>query len=352
MARTTVKDEVFRLLCGRPGEPFSGEALADRLSVSRAAVWKAVRALREEGYPIEGTPNRGYALAADFDLLTAADVEAALTREAAEFYEPQLFSVIDSTNTALIAAGHRGAAEGTVFIAEEQTAGKGRLGRSFFSPKGSGVYISILLRPSIPAQDAILITTMAAVAGAQAAETVLRHFSPEPAPGVPDGAAGSGQGGTPPVQIKWVNDLFLNGRKFAGILTEADFNVETGGLSQAVLGIGFNLCPPEGGFPQEIAGVAGSLYAKKQPVGARALLAASFLNAFYSLYSRLPDRAFTEEYRARSLVLGRTVEVLRGTEVLYTARAVDVDDACNLLVIPDGETRTVALNSGEVRVRV
>ena len=336
MAGRSTKEELFELLSSCPGTAFSGESLASRFGVSRAAVWKAVGALREAGYPISGTPNRGYALDADFDLLTAAGVEMALSREAAEFYELNLFSEIDSTNTALVAAGRAGATEGTVYVAESQTAGKGRMGRSFYSPKGTGVYISILLRPSIPARDALYITTMAAVAGARAAEAVQHHFDAEPAP----------------VLIKWVNDLFLNGRKFAGILTEADYDVETGGLSQAVLGIGFNLCPPEGGFPQEIAGVAGSLYAKKQPVGARALLAASFLNAFYSLYSRLPDRAFTEEYRARSLVLGRTVEVLRGTEVLYTARAVDVDDACNLLVIPDGETRTVALNSGEVRVRV
>ena len=336
MPRTTVKDEVFKMLSDSQGSFFSGEALADRLCVSRAAVWKAVNALRTEGYPIEGTTNRGYALAADFDLLSAGDVQTALTREAAEAYDLTFFSVIDSTNTALIAAGHAGAPAGTVYVAEEQTAGKGRMGRAFYSPKGTGVYVSILLRPSIPAKDALFITTMAAVAGARACEQVLAHF------GLP----------VDPVQIKWVNDLFLRDRKIAGILTEADLNVETGGLSQAVLGIGFNLCPPEGGFPRDIAGVAGSLFEKRQPRGARALLTAFFLNEFYALYSALPAHDFVAEYRARQLVLGCTVEVLRDTEVLYTARVLDVDDACSLVVIPDGETTPRVLNSGEVRIKL
>ena len=336
MAGRSTKEELFELLSSCPGTAFSGESLAARFGVSRAAVWKAVGALREAGYPINGTPNRGYALDADFDLLTAAGIKAALTREAAGFYGLNLFSEIDSTNTALVAAGRAGAAEGTVYAAESQTAGKGRMGRSFYSPKGTGVYVSILLRPSIPARDALYITTMAAVAGARAAETVQHYFGAESAP----------------VMIKWVNDLFLNGRKFSGILTEADYDVETGGLSQAVLGIGFNLCPPEGGWPQEVAAVAGSLFKNRQPVGARALLTAHFLNEFYTLYAALPKHGFVAEYRRRQLVLGRRVEVLRDTEVLYAAQAVDVDDACSLVVIPDGQTEPVTLSSGEVRIRM
>ncbi len=336
MPRTTVKDEILSLLSERRGTLFSGAALADRLGVSRAAVWKAVDALRAAGFPISGTPNRGYALDADYDLLTVTDMETALTREASEFYQLNLFSMIDSTNTALVAAGRDGAAEGTVYVAEAQTAGKGRMGRSFYSPQGTGIYISVLLRPSIPAREALYITTMAAVAGSRAAETVQYHFHLT----------------VQPVLIKWVNDLFIRGRKFAGILTEADYNVETGGLSQAVMGIGFNLSPPEGGWPEEVSAVAGSLFEKKQPVGARACLAAVFLNEFHSLYAALPDHSFVAEYRSHSLVLGKKVEVLRDTEVLYTALAADVDDACSLVVIPDGQTEPVTLNSGEVRIRM
>ena len=335
MKKKAVKDEVLELLSSRPGAAFSGAALAERLGISRAAVWKAVNVLRSAGYPISGTPNRGYALDAEYDLLNVAGIEAVLTREAAEFYQLNLFSVIDSTNTALVAAGRAGAAEGTVYVAEAQTAGKGRMGRSFYSPQGTGIYISVLLRPTFPAGDALYITTMAAVAAAWAAEEVQRHFGME----------------VSPVSIKWVNDLFIRGRKFVGILTEADFDVETGGLSQAVMGIGFDLCPPEGGWPENVAAVAGSLFEKKQPAGARALLTAHFLNEFYSLYTALPDHSFVREYRDRSLVLGQTVEVLRDTEVLYTARALDVDDACNLVVLPDGSSEPITLNSGEVRVR-
>lgn len=235
---------------------------------------------------------------------------------------------IPSTNTALCALAREGAPHGTVLIAASQTAGRGRRGRSFFSPDGTGLYISVLLRPTIPAARAVRITTAAAVAAAEAiADTV----------GVQ-------------TQIKWVNDLYLDGRKVAGILTESALGAD-GNLAYAVLGIGINIVPPAGGFPAEIADIAGAILPAPAE-DCRARLAASFLSQFFRRYGEIAQEvpAYMEEYRRRCFVIGRRVEVLRGEE-RYGADAISVDDDAGLVVRRDDGTREV-LSSGECRCRV
>jgi len=261
------------------------------------------------------------------DVLTAARVRQYLPA-GTPVTELTVLDSIDSTNTALKAAAAGGAAHGTVLIAAAQTAGRGRRGRSFFSPGGTGLYVSLLLRPDLAPDKAIRLTTAAAVAAAGAIEAVT-------------GAD---------VQIKWVNDLFLAGRKIAGILTESA--VAPGGdlLDYAVLGIGINITPPEGGFPGEIAEIAGALLQTPVPDG-RARIAAAFLTRFFQLYESVgTDTAFMDEYRRRSFVPGRDVTVLRG-EQSYPAHAVAVNDDGTLTVrLPDGTEQI--LSSGEISVRV
>lgn len=328
MPRQNVRDQVLALLDAHRGEYYSGQELAGRLHVTRAAVWKAITALREEGYRIEAATNRGYALAASTDLLTAQAVARALTPGAAAALRVEVCQTVSSTNSALRDRAV-GEAEGLVLVAGEQTAGRGRLGRAFYSPPGSGVYLSLLLRPALAAPDAVLLTAAAAVAAARAAETLLER------PGA--------------VQIKWVNDLLLDGRKICGILTEAQLSLESGGLDYAVLGAGFNLAPPAGGWPPELAPVAGSLWGDAPP-GARARLAAAFLNEFWPLYLGLPGKPFLAEYRARQAVLGRRVEVVGGAQPPRPATALSIDDACRLVVRYDDGT-TAALAGGEVSVK-
>ncbi len=234
---------------------------------------------------------------------------------------------IASTNTALREAAHAGAPHGTVLIASSQTAGRGRRGRTFFSPDGTGLYISVLLRPSIAAERAVRITTAAAVA---AADAIAQVTGKECA-------------------IKWVNDLFLDGKKVAGILTESALHTD-GTLAYAVLGIGINVAPPAGGFPPEIAEIAGAILPSPIENG-RAKLAASFLTEFFRRYGEIADEqpAYMEEYRRRCFVIGHRVEVIRG-EDRYGATAIAVDDDAGLIVRRDDGTEEV-LSSGEISIR-
>lgn len=319
----SVRDSVLEALEAHRGTYFSGEALAETLSVTRAAVWKAVSQLRQEGIPIEAGPNRGYRLAEDSDTLTAQGVARYVT---IPDLQVEVRGEVTSTNNVLRELALEGAPEGTVLIAQRQSAGRGRRDHSFFSPPDSGLYMSFLLRPSFSAQAALLLTTCAAVATALAIEEVT---------GVD-------------TQIKWVNDVFCRGKKVCGILTEGDVDLETGGMRYAVVGIGVNLYPPQGGFPPELA-QAGSVFLDQPPGALRCRLAGSLLNHFFTLYPRVQERDFFAAYRERCLVLGQEVEVLEGGRT-RPATVLDLNPDFTLRV-READGREADLSSGEVRVR-
>jgi BirA family biotin operon repressor/biotin-[acetyl-CoA-carboxylase] ligase len=241
-----------------------------------------------------------------------------------------IFDETGSTNTLARHAAEQGAPHGSLFAAASQTAGRGRRGRSFCSPDGTGLYVSLLLRPHMDPAHSIRITTAAAVALCRALETM----------GVAD------------TSIKWVNDIFRGGRKIAGILTEASFTADAK-MRYAVLGVGVNLSPPTGGFPPEIADIAGAAWDNPIPNG-RARLLAAFLTEFFALYDTLTDEnaAHMEEYRRRCFVLGQPVTVIpTGGLPSYDAVAEDIDEECRLLIrLPDGRAET--LSTGEISVRV
>lgn len=332
MPGKNVKEQVLAQLASRRGRYCSGQELADELQVTRAAVWKAITALREEGFAIDAVTNRGYALSPDADVLSAKGICGALPPDVRAALRVETSPCVPSTNTVLRERAAGGAPEGLVLAAREQTAGRGRMGRGFYSPAGSGLYLSILLRPALAAAEAVQLTAAAAVAAARAAETVRQT------PGA--------------VRIKWVNDLLLDGRKICGILTEAQLSLESGGLDYAVLGVGFNLTPPAGGWPAELDGIAGSLFDGPAPPGARTALAAAFLAEFWPLYRALAARPFLAEYRERQAVLGRRVEVWQGAQPPRAAQALAIDDACRLVVRYEDDGTAAALPGGEVRVRV
>ena len=320
----SVQDEVLRELETRRGEYISGEALAGRLSVSRNAVWKAIRALREAGYPIDAQPGSGYALSPGCHILSTHSVARYLRAPGVRL---QVEGEVDSTNALARQAAEAGEAEGLVLIAASQTAWRGRRGRSFFSPPGGGLYMSALLRPQLPAQDAALMTTLAAVAVAEAVEAV------------------SGR----PAGIKWVNDVYVGGKKVCGILTEASLDCESGALAYAIVGIGINLTLPQT-LPPELQDIMGAVFAGAQPEGdAASRLAGDVWTRFFRAYRRLPETAFLEAYRARSILIGQDVDVLRPSGPV-PARAIGIDAHAGLIVrYPDGTQET--LSSGEVSVR-
>lgn len=322
-----LKTQVLAALEQAGGRFLSGQELAEQLSVSRTAIWKAVDALRADGIPIEAATNRGYALPAGVDLLHKESITALLDAAAAASLQLEVYDRLPGTNAALRTRAAQGAAEGLVLIAQAQSAGRGRNGRSFFSPPG-GLYMSILLRPELAAHQAVQLTVMAAVAAAEASEEIC----------------GS------PIGIKWVNDLWKDERKVCGILTEAALDVESGLLDYAVVGPGFNLVPPPGGWPAELQNTAGSLLDAPPPAGTRARLAAGFLNRFWSLYRHAKPRQYLAAYRSRQVLPGRRVLVRPGRGAGYPATVLGIDDQCRLLVKPEGREETLPLQSGEVQI--
>ena len=304
-----VKQEVLAALDGARGQYISGQELAARLGVSRTAIWKAVAALRSDGIPIEAVTNRGYTLSKNVDVLNTAAVAALLHEAPLQALQIEVVDRLPGTNSALRARADNGAPEGLVLIAQAQSAGRGRGGHSFYSPPG-GLYLSVLLRPEIGARQAVGLTAMAAVAAARAAE------------------------------------------KVCGILTEAALDLESGMLDYAVLGLGFNVIAPAEGWPDDLRDVAGALYDGTPAPGARAMLAAAFLNEFWPLYRAGLRGGYLDEYRSRQALVGRQVLVTPRQGEPRQAAALGINDEWKLIVRFTGESRPTALSSGEVSVRL
>lgn len=320
------KDTLLALLDSRKGTYCSGEEIGALLNISRTAVWKAIKALQAEGYRIDAVRNKGYRLAQQTDILSKEGLGKHLS-DACGGLKIEVLSSAPSTNQLLRERANAGAQEGCTIIANHQSCGRGRAGREFFSPSDTGLYMSLLLRPAgySPAQ-AVSITTMAAVAACEAIEAV----------------SGKSPG------IKWVNDIFLNSRKVCGILTEGAFDLESGSLEYAILGIGMNVYLPAEGFPAEIAQIAGAIFSEVQSDG-KNRLAAEFLNRFFRLYGTNDSTSHAEAYRARSMVLGKEITVFT-PKGQRNAVALDVDRDCRLIVrYGDGTVDT--LSSAEVSIR-
>jgi BirA family biotin operon repressor/biotin-[acetyl-CoA-carboxylase] ligase len=247
-------------------------------------------------------------------------------------FDIEYFDTLASTNDLLKEMGEKGVPEGKVVVASHQTAGKGRgVGRSFYSPASTGLYMSLMLRPRGGFESSLKITTMAAVAVCRAISKVT--------------------GKSP--KIKWVNDIILDGKKVCGILTEAAFKADGSGIDYAVLGIGVNLFLPEGGFPDDIKDIAGALCGEYDPT-LRNRLADEILSEFSRIYCNEPY-TYMDEYRALSCVIGKKVRIYRNPSINIgepddIAYAYGIDDGCRLLIKhPDG--REEALFSGEISVR-
>lgn len=237
----------------------------------------------------------------------------------------EVHSCIDSTNNLAKERALEGAPHGFLVAAAQQTGGRGRFGRQFFSPEGTGIYISFVLRPKIPAEKAVMITAMAAVAVARAIEKLVNAD----------------------VKIKWVNDLYINGRKTCGILSEAAVDFETGFMQYVVLGIGVNVGKID--FPEELRDIATSVFNETDTLVSRSHLIAEIANELESLWEGLEEGLFMDEYRSRSNVIGRRVTVLRGAE-RFEADAVDIDEQGCLVVRTESGLQHVG--SGEISVKL
>ena len=323
-----VRDDVLRTLEQHRGQLISGANLARELGVSRAAVWKAITTLRDIGFPIESVAGEGYRLSETSDILSEAGIFTTLqTKHIAR--NLCVLETVDSTNT-YVKQHASELPDGFAVVADCQTAGRGRIGRSFESPSGTGIYISILLRPSLALERVNMITVGAAVA---VCETIM-----EIAEFIPD--------------IKWVNDILMNGKKLCGILTEASIEAETSQLSYAVVGVGINVRTPANGLPEEIQEIAGCLEDfSKNPVQRNAL-AASFFNHMESCYELIQTgniSTLMNRYRSFIHFLGEPITVIRNG-IKESATAIDIDPSGHLIIEQNGERST--MYAGEISIRV
>lgn len=323
------KDLVLEAL-QRSGENYlSGEALSEELGISRTAVWKAIRTLREEGYTIKAVTNRGYHLIHDEDVIT----EEGLREHLFTRYKNNrlyIYDTLDSTNNRAKQLALENASHGTTVIAMQQTAGKGRLGRSFFSPR-EGIYLSIIIKPTFDLSKSVLVTAAAAVAVAQAIESVCGRQA----------------------QIKWVNDVYLDGKKICGILTEGITDFETGHIESLVIGIGVNTSVKD--FPDELRDTVGAVDGDYS----RSALAAEIISRMLNFAENIESREFIQDYRKRSMVIGKNVTVYKGVYSVapekelegMPAKVLGIDDDGGLEVIYTDRKRET-LTSGEISVRI
>lgn len=320
----STKGELIKILEINRGLAVSGEELAQRLGVSRNAVWKAINSLREEGYPIDAAQNRGYRLSGSSDIISAEGIEAILGSHA-EMFNITVLDEVDSTNLAVRRLAGEGAPAGTIVIANSQTGGRGRLGRSFFSPQGGGLYMSVLLRPSFDAEQAVLITTAVSVAVCRVIERTT--------------------GKSP--QIKWVNDIFMNGKKVCGISTEAITDFESGKIDCVIIGIGINCTPSK--VPAELRDIVGFVMEDGARVS-RNELAAELICELENLEKTVSEQSFVDEYRKRSLVIGKKIKIISGQDT-ELATALNIDERGGLIVRTEsGLTKTLC--SGEISIRL
>ena len=321
----SVKANVLEALEQADGKYISGNQLARETGVSRNMIWKIIGQLKAEGYCVEAVTNLGYRLITEnSDAVNEAEIQKYLDTESLG-RKLEVYTETDSTNNrAKFLAVNENAPDGTLIIAEKQTNGRGRMGRTFESPLGSGIYFTVVLRRHFEMQSAPLITSCVAVAEA------IEKLS---------GAD---------TKIKWVNDIFINNRKVGGILTEAGMNFETRQLDYAVVGIGINTGIIENTLSDNVKNIATSIEAETGIKVKRAELVAEVMNRFEKHLATMETKDYMDEYRRRSLIIGKEVVVSKGSSE-REAIATDIDNNAFLIVkYDDGTCET--LSSGEARI--
>ena len=318
----STKAEVLKLLEENKGQYFSGEEIAKVCNVSRNAIWKAIKKLQSEGYKIDAISNKGYSLSLESDILSVEGIQKYLKDDSLDIH---VETCVTSTNTLTVQQAIAGQKEGYILISGMQTQGKGRTGHSFYSPERTGLYMSILLRPPYSPMEATNITSMAGVAACEAMES----FGLEP-------------------KIKWINDIFLNGKKVVGILSEASISMENLLMDYVVLGIGFNVYAPENGFPQDIKDIAGCLFTERINDG-KNKLAAAFIQSFMKYYRNWNKEDYYQSYKDHNFILNKEVQITTPNG-LKTVFAKDIDKNFELIVEDNGQEKV--LSSGEVHIKL
>ncbi|QGU96686.1 biotin--[acetyl-CoA-carboxylase] ligase [Clostridium bovifaecis] len=322
-----MKEEIISLLKENENSFISGEKISSSLGVTRAAIWKHIKAIREDGYEIESVSRKGYRLISSPDLLSLEEIKPSLTTKLIG-KDIKYLDSIDSTNNEAKRLASEGTPEGTIVISEEQISGRGRLGRNWVSLKYKGIWMSIILRPDIEPMYVPEITQIAAAAVCK----VTRELGIE-------------------TYIKWSNDIILNYKKVCGILTEMSGEINK--VNYVVVGIGMNVNIEEDEFPEEVKSTATSLKIEQGVSIRRKELVAKILNKFEELYEEFITensiKTSIEICRRYSILIGKNIRIInRGNETI--AEAIGLSDEGKLIVrYENGKVEEII--SGEVSVR-
>ncbi|MED5075328.1 biotin--[acetyl-CoA-carboxylase] ligase [Anoxybacillus geothermalis] len=325
-AQSDTRKKLLELFAEANGEFLSGQKISERLGCSRAAVWKHIEELRKEGFELEAVRRLGYRIVSTPDKVTANEIQLGLKTETLG-HTIHFFEEVDSTQRIAAKLAYEGAPEGTLVVAEEQKAGRGRLDRKWFSPKGTGIWMSLILRPPIPPQRAPQLTLLVAVAISQAIQEVTGL--------VPD--------------IKWPNDILLHGKKGVGILTELQADPDR--VRSVIVGIGINVNQTAEQFPEDIRAIATSLAIEKGERIKRAPLIQEILLRIERLYQQYlahgfrPIKLLWEGY-AVSIGKPVTARTLGGT-IRGIARGITED---GLLILEDEEQNIHYIHSADIQL--
>ena len=318
----STQSHVLAMLLKQKGEPLSGNVMAQSLNISRTAIWKAINELKKAGHHITSLPNQGY-LYLPSDIISSEGINQFRQDQGTDL-EIIVAEELASTNQTLKKMAIDGCHSPTLLIAKKQTETRGRFGRAYFvGDSAQGTYFSLLLQPDKKFAEVTQYTLITAVAMAR----TIEQISPQP------------------VSIKWVNDIYIEGRKVAGILSEAITDFETQSIQAIVIGIGTNFSIPQAAFPDELQSRASSIFPDGPSSVSRNEFIARFIQEFFALINdTAPD--YLEEYRQRSFVIGRNV-TFRQQQAEFAGQAIGISPEGELIVQLDNG-QTMQLSSGEI----
>ena len=319
----TLKQQVLQLLENSRGQALSGQQLADTMQVSRASVWKSIKSLQSEGYQIVATTNKGYVLQESNDILSEQSLRACLSPKYSQADVVALKSSPSTNAEAMTRLLSGQLNHGALIVADEQTNGRGRMGKTFFSPK-KGIYMSVALCKSIENMQDVMVITPATAVAVQRSIAKLTGVD---------------------TKIKWVNDLYIGNRKVCGILTQADIDFESGKAGTFIIGIGINFV--EQNFPDDIKDKACSLF-EGQPNVTRSQLIADIYDNVMTLTDDLTRRDFMQEYKANSMVIGKEISYTINREE-KRGKVIDIDNDGGLVIQENDGIRH--LTCGEISIR-
>ena len=325
-----MKTEILRKL--RNSEEYvSGQSICNELGVSRTAIWKVINQLKEEGYVFDAVQNKGYKISSYPDVITKSEIESQLDDKNI-IKKIQFFEEIDSTNTQAKLYAEQGEESGTLFVAEKQNGGRGRRGHNWISPAGSGIWMTLLLRPDIEPVNASMLT----IVSAMAVTSAIKREANE-------------QGVDIECQIKWPNDVVVNKKKMCGILTEMSAQMEA--VNYVVIGIGINVNTTH--FDDEIKATASSLYVETEKHFKRSRIIVFFAEEFTKYYNIFMEKqnlsGLKDDYNKMLANKDNIVKIINKEET-FTGTALGINDKGELEVVKEDGSHTMIV-SGEVSVR-